>query len=99
GRGKGYYDRLLPRLTAFKAGICFPFQLVEEVPAEPFDIRGRQCRGRKIQHRLLQLILWLQHTRSIREYNLHIVRIMTRQEVSAFCSNPSPGNACGVSKS
>ena len=39
GRGKGYYDRLLPRLTAFKAGICFPFQLVEEVPAESFDIR------------------------------------------------------------
>lgn len=39
GRGKGYYDRLLPHLQAFKAGICFPFQLVEEVPAEPFDIR------------------------------------------------------------
>lgn len=39
GRGKGYYDRLLPRLAAFKAGICFPFQLVDEVPAEPFDIR------------------------------------------------------------
>lgn len=39
GRGKGYYDRLLPRIpSAFKAGICFPFQLVEEVPAEPFDI-------------------------------------------------------------
>ena len=40
GRGKGYYDRLLPRVpTAFKAGICFPFQLVEEVPAESHDIR------------------------------------------------------------
>ena len=40
GRGKGYYDRLLPRIpSAFKAGICFPFQLVEEVPAEPYDIR------------------------------------------------------------
>lgn len=40
GRGKGYYDRLLPHIpSAFKAGICFPFQLVEEVPAEPFDIR------------------------------------------------------------
>ncbi|WP_294627419.1 5-formyltetrahydrofolate cyclo-ligase [uncultured Bacteroides sp.] len=40
GRGKGYYDRLLPRIpSAFKAGICFPFQLVEEVPAEPHDIR------------------------------------------------------------
>ncbi|WP_294616767.1 5-formyltetrahydrofolate cyclo-ligase [uncultured Bacteroides sp.] len=40
GRGKGYYDRLLPRIpAAYKAGICFPFQVVEEVPAEPFDIR------------------------------------------------------------
>lgn len=40
GRGKGYYDRLLPRIpAAYKAGICFPYQLVEEVPAEPFDIR------------------------------------------------------------
>lgn len=40
GRGKGYYDRLLPHIpSAYKAGICFPFQLVEEVPAEAFDIR------------------------------------------------------------
>ena len=40
GRGKGYYDRLLPRIpSAYKVGICFPFQIVEEVPAEPFDIR------------------------------------------------------------
>ena len=40
GRGKGYYDRLLPRIpSAYKIGICFPFQLVEEIPAEPFDIR------------------------------------------------------------
>lgn len=39
GRGKGYYDKLLPLLpSALKAGLCFPFQLVEEVPAEPFDI-------------------------------------------------------------
>lgn len=39
GRGKGYYDRLLPRLPqAYKIGLCFPFQRVEQVPAEPFDI-------------------------------------------------------------
>ena len=39
GRGKGYYDRLLPRIpAAYKAGICFPFQIVEEVQAEAFDI-------------------------------------------------------------
>lgn len=39
GRGKGYYDKLLPLLpSALKTGLCFPFQLVEEVPAESFDI-------------------------------------------------------------
>lgn len=40
GRGKGYYDRLLPHIpAAYKVGICFPFQIVEEVPVKPFDIR------------------------------------------------------------
>jgi len=39
GRGKGYYDRLLPNLkTAKLTGICFPFQFLEEVPAEAHDI-------------------------------------------------------------
>ena len=39
GRGKGYYDRLLPKLTnAYKIGICFPYQLVEEVPTEETDV-------------------------------------------------------------
>ena len=39
GRGKGYYDRLLPRLThAYKLGLCFPFQLLsEEIPHELHD--------------------------------------------------------------
>ena len=39
GRGKGYYDRLLPRLSnARLMGICFSFQLLDEVPNEPHDI-------------------------------------------------------------
>lgn len=38
GRGKGYYDRLLPRIPAHRTGLCFPFQLVDEVPAEAFDV-------------------------------------------------------------
>ena len=39
GRGKGYYDRFLSQhLEVKRIGICFDFQLVEEVPAEPFDI-------------------------------------------------------------
>ena len=40
GRGKGYYDRLLPRLPhTYKIGICFPFQLLEEIPTEALDVR------------------------------------------------------------
>lgn len=39
GRGKGYYDRLLPRLTAaYRIGICFGFQVCPCVPTEPFDL-------------------------------------------------------------
>ena len=39
GRGKGYYDRLLPRLShAYKLGLCFPFQILdEEIPHESHD--------------------------------------------------------------
>lgn len=38
GRGGGYYDRLLPALGhAWKLGLCFPFQLLEEVPHEAYD--------------------------------------------------------------
>ena len=39
GRGKGYYDRLLPQLTAaWRIGICFGFQIFPCVPTEPFDL-------------------------------------------------------------
>ena len=39
GRGKGYYDRLLPQLSnAYRIGICFPFQMLEHLPSEPHDV-------------------------------------------------------------
>lgn len=39
GRGKGYYDRLLPRLkNAYKIGVCFPFQFLNEIPSEAHDV-------------------------------------------------------------
>lgn len=38
GRGKGYYDRLLPRLSSCRVGICFPFQLLPNVPSEAHDV-------------------------------------------------------------
>lgn len=37
GRGKGCYDRLLPRLKCKKVGLCFPFQILEEIPCEAHD--------------------------------------------------------------
>lgn len=37
GRGKGYYDRLLPQLNVPKIGIAFSWQLIERLPIEPFD--------------------------------------------------------------
>lgn len=39
GRGRGYYDRFLSQhLNVKRIGICFDFQLVDEVPTEPLDI-------------------------------------------------------------
>ncbi|MBP3712700.1 MAG: 5-formyltetrahydrofolate cyclo-ligase [Bacteroidaceae bacterium] len=39
GRGRGYYDRLLPRLPEARlVGVCFSFQLLDEVPADSHDV-------------------------------------------------------------
>lgn len=38
GYGKGYYDRFLSAKT-LKIGLCYDFQLVDKLPAEPHDIR------------------------------------------------------------
>lgn len=38
GRGRGFYDRLLASTpNAYKIGVAFDFQMVEDVPTEPFD--------------------------------------------------------------
>lgn len=40
GRGRGFYDRLLPLMTnAVKAGICFDCQRIPSVPADGNDIK------------------------------------------------------------
>jgi 5-formyltetrahydrofolate cyclo-ligase len=39
GRGKGYYDRLLPQLSCAKVGICFDFQLLDHIPIGDWDIK------------------------------------------------------------
>lgn len=39
GRGKGYYDRLLPRLdSAYKIGVAYQWQRIDHLPHEPHDI-------------------------------------------------------------
>ncbi len=41
GRGKGFYDRMLKqaRPDAVKLGVCFGFQLVDEIVMEDHDVR------------------------------------------------------------
>lgn len=39
GRGKAYYDRFLPKVKAPKLGICFEFQLFDEIPADRNDVK------------------------------------------------------------
>ena len=42
GRGKGYYDRILKEIKAFKIGICFDCQLLSKVPTDKWDVRMDQ---------------------------------------------------------
>lgn len=38
GRGKGFYDRLLQSTKATKIGVCYDFQLLDEIPVEEHDV-------------------------------------------------------------
>jgi len=38
GRGKGYYDRLLPLLHCPLVGVCYSVSVVDEVPGEAWDV-------------------------------------------------------------
>ncbi len=40
GRGRGYYDKYMAQagFRAYKAGVCYPHQVVGELPVEPHDI-------------------------------------------------------------
>ena len=38
GRGRGYYDRFLAQCACYKIGLCFSFQCLDAIPAEPHDI-------------------------------------------------------------
>lgn len=37
GRGKAFYDRLLPALHCPVAGVCFPFRVLDSIPVDPWD--------------------------------------------------------------
>lgn len=39
GRGRGYYDRILPSISCAKWGVAFGSQLVAELPSDPWDVR------------------------------------------------------------
>lgn len=37
GRGKGFYDRLLPQLRCPTAGVCYSCQILDDLPLDPWD--------------------------------------------------------------
>jgi 5-formyltetrahydrofolate cyclo-ligase len=39
GRGLGFYDRLLEKISGIKCGIGYDFQLLEKIPVEPHDAK------------------------------------------------------------
>lgn len=39
GRGKAYYDGLLPKLIAYKIAVCFDFQFIDTVPTDEHDVK------------------------------------------------------------
>ena len=39
GRGKGYYDRFLPKVRAHKIGLCFGFQYFEHIAHDIHDVK------------------------------------------------------------
>ena len=39
GRGKAYYDKLLRSTKAYKMGVCFSFQIFNEVPFDELDVK------------------------------------------------------------
>ncbi len=39
GFGKGYYDKFLRGMKAVKIGVCYSFQTVESIEAEPHDVK------------------------------------------------------------
>ena len=43
GRGRGFYDRMLKSTPgAYKVGVAFNFQMLDEIPVEPFDVPMNQ---------------------------------------------------------
>ena len=40
GRGRGFYDRMLKSTpNALKFGVAFDFQLLDDIPVEPHDVK------------------------------------------------------------
>ena len=39
GHGKGYYDKYLSRCSAYKIGVCYKEQLLDDIPVTPLDIK------------------------------------------------------------
>lgn len=39
GRGKGFYDRVLPQLNCPRFGVAFDWRIVDDIPCDPWDVK------------------------------------------------------------
>jgi 5-formyltetrahydrofolate cyclo-ligase len=39
GYGKGYYDKLLAKMKTYKIGVCFDFQILDNIPHTKHDVK------------------------------------------------------------
>ena len=39
GHGQGYYDKYLSRCPAYKIGLCYKEQLLDEIPTDEYDVK------------------------------------------------------------
>lgn len=60
GRGAGYYDRYLPQTDALRVALVFDFQLLAQIPQQPWDQKAHWVITEKRDIRTPRATDWLQ---------------------------------------
>ncbi len=74
GRGKGYYDKFLVKIPkALKVGVCFPFQIFDDIPTDEFDVKMSEVVWRDcflLLFVVIRIMFWLYFVEIIRTFQI-----------------------------